>query len=98
MRGRFSEAQILDFLRAAATGTPVMELCWNHCFSRSAFRVWKSKYGAKYGDTIAPRGERLAQLERENAQLRKALRKRANRPDADFDRRRSPHPLTCGRS
>jgi putative transposase len=54
MRGRFSEAQILDFLRAAAAGTPVMELCWNHCFSRSTFRAWKSKYG----DAIAARGGR----------------------------------------
>jgi hypothetical protein len=45
VKERFSEAQILDFLREAAAGTPVMDLCWNHCFSRSTFRAWKAKYG-----------------------------------------------------
>ena len=45
MRRRFSEQQIVGFLREAAAGTPVMDLCWNHCFSRSAFRAWKAKYG-----------------------------------------------------
>ena len=43
MGQRFSEAQILGFLREAAMGVPVMDLCWNHCFSRSTFRAWKAK-------------------------------------------------------
>jgi len=41
MRTRFSTAQILGFLREAAAGTPIMEVCWNHCFSRSTFRAWR---------------------------------------------------------
>jgi hypothetical protein len=45
MRRRFSQTQILGFLREAAAGTPVMDLCWNHCFSRSTFHAWKAKYG-----------------------------------------------------
>jgi putative transposase len=45
MRRRFAKAQILGFLREAAAGTPIMDLCWNHCFSRSTFRAWKAKYG-----------------------------------------------------
>jgi len=69
MRLRFSEAQILGFLREAAAGTPVMDLCWNHCFSRSTFRAWKARYGA----AIDGEAGRLKQLERENARLRKAL-------------------------
>ena len=69
MRRRFSEAQILGFLREAAAGTPVMELCWNHCFSRSTFRAWKTKYGA----AIDIETGRLTQLELENARLRRAL-------------------------
>lgn len=96
MRGRFSEAQILDFLRAAAAGTPVVELCWNHCFSRSTFRAWKSKYP----DALAARGARLAQLERENAQLRKALGERANAASmsgAHRQRVRDRHSLAQGR-
>jgi putative transposase len=69
MRGRFSEAQILDFLRKAAAGTPVVELCWNYCFSRSTFRAWKAKYGA----AIDTETGRLKQLELDNARLLKAL-------------------------
>jgi len=45
VRRRFSQAQILGFLREAAAGTPIMDLCWNHCFSRSTFHTWKAKYG-----------------------------------------------------
>jgi len=45
MRKRFSEEQIRRFLREAAAGTPIIDLCWNHCFSRSTFRAWKAKYG-----------------------------------------------------
>ena len=69
MRARFSDAQILGFLREAAAGTPVMDLCWNHCFSRATLRAWK----AKYGEAIAAETDRLKQLERENARLRNAL-------------------------
>ena len=46
-----------------------MDLCWNHCFSRSTFRAWKTKYGA----AIDVETDRLKQLELENAHLRKAL-------------------------
>ena len=45
MRKRFSQDEILAFLRQAAAGTPVIDLCWNHCFSRSTFRAWMLKYG-----------------------------------------------------
>jgi putative transposase len=69
MRKRFSEAQILAFLRAAAAGTPVIDLCWNHCISRSTFYTWKAKHGA----TIEAELGRLRQLQRENARLRQAL-------------------------
>jgi putative transposase len=69
MRQRFSEAEILRFLREAAAGTPVIDLCWNHCFSRSTFRAWKAKYGA----AIEAEAGRLKQLDVENARLRKAL-------------------------
>jgi len=48
-RGRFSEAQIRGFLGEAAAGTPIVELCWNHCFSRSTFRAWKARYGTTSG-------------------------------------------------
>jgi putative transposase len=80
MRRRFSEAQILDFLRKAAAGTPVVELCWNYCFGRSTFRAWKAKYGA----AIDADTSRLKQLELDNARLRKALA----RAESDLERLR----------
>ena len=46
MRKRFSEAQIHAFLRAVAAGTPVIDVCWNHCISRSTFYGWKARHGA----------------------------------------------------
>lgn len=70
VRRRFTRAQILGLLREAAAGTPLMDLCWNHCISRSTFRAWKAKYGATASD--AQTGL-LQQLELENARLRSAL-------------------------
>jgi len=69
MRKRFSEAQILAFLRSVAAGTPVIEVCWNHCISRSTFYGWKARHGA----AIHAEARRVKELERENARLRAAL-------------------------
>jgi putative transposase len=69
MRLRFTKTQILGFLREAEAGVPVMDLCWNNCFSRATFRAWK----AKYGEQIEAKTKRLKQLEAENARLRRAL-------------------------
>ena len=74
MRIRFTKTQILGFLREAEAGTPVMDLCWNHCFSRSTFRVWK----AKYGEELRGGNGRLKRVEHENARLRDALAQRAS--------------------
>ena len=46
VRRRFTDAQILGLLREAEAGTPLMDLCWNHCISRSTFRAWEAKFGA----------------------------------------------------
>ena len=69
VRRRFTEAQILGLLREAAAGTPLMDLCWNHCISASTFRAWKAKYGAANDVKTG----RLQQLKLENARLRNAL-------------------------
>ncbi len=69
MRRRFSETQILGFLREVAAGMPVVELCWMHSFSRSTFRAWKAKYGV----AVDAEAGRLQDLELENARLRKSL-------------------------
>ena len=82
MRKRFSEAQILAFLRAVAAGTPVIDVCWNHCIRRSTFYGWKARHGA----TIDAEVRRVKALERENARLREALA-RAN-PESEIREQR----------
>ncbi len=44
-RKRYTEAQILGFLKEAETGIPVKELCRKHGFSDASFYTWLSKYG-----------------------------------------------------
>jgi putative transposase len=84
VRRRFTEAQILGLLREAGAGTPLMDLCWNHCISRSTFRAWEAKYGAASDVKTG----RLQQLELENARLRNALA----RANSALERLRRPSP------
>jgi len=69
MKKRFSEEQIIGFLREADAGLPVKDLCRRHGFSEASYYLWKSKYG---GMTVSD-AKRLKQLETENARLKKLL-------------------------
>ena len=69
MRRRFSEAEIRAILREVVAGSPVIDVCWNHCIPRSTFYAWKAKYGLGI-DTLLGR---QMQLEAENAGLRASL-------------------------
>ena len=69
MKKRFSEEQIIGFLREAEAGMPVKELCRKHGFSDASYYVWRSKYG---GMNVSE-AERLRELEAENARLKKLL-------------------------
>lgn len=68
-RKRYTEAQILGFLKEAEAGMPVKDLCRKHGFSDASFYTWRSKYG---GMEISDM-KRLKELERENARLKKLL-------------------------
>ena len=50
MKKRFTEEQILDFLKQAEAGVPVRELCRRHGFSDASFYTWRAKFG---GMTVA---------------------------------------------
>ena len=69
MRKRFSEEQIIGFLREAERGVPVKELCRKDGFSDASFYLWRSKFGAM---DVAD-AKRLKALESENARLKKLL-------------------------
>ena len=69
MKKRFSEEQIIGFLREADKGVPVKELCRKHGFSEASYYLWRSKFG---GMDVSD-ARRLKPLEAENARLKKLL-------------------------
>lgn len=69
MKKRFTEEQIIGFLREAEAGLPVKELCRRHGFSEASYYLWRSKFG---GMSVSD-AKRLKELETENARLKKLL-------------------------
>ena len=45
MKKRFTEEQIIGFLKQAEDGVPVKDLCRKHGFSNAAFYGWRRKFG-----------------------------------------------------
>ena len=45
MKKRFSEAQIIGFLREAEAGVPVKQVCRQHGLSEASYDLWRSKFG-----------------------------------------------------
>ena len=68
-KSRFTEEQIIGFLKQADAGMPVRELCRKGGFSDATFYKWR----AKYGGMDASDAKRLKELEGENAKLKKLL-------------------------
>lgn len=69
MKQRFSETQIIGFLREADAGVAVKELCRRHGFSDASYYLWRRKFG---GLEVSD-AKRLKALEQENARLKKLL-------------------------
>ena len=69
MKKRFSEEQIIGFLREAERGVALKDLCRRHGFSEASYYLWRSKYG---GMDVSD-ARRLKSLESENARLKKLL-------------------------
>ncbi|HDR9487931.1 TPA: IS3 family transposase [Burkholderia aenigmatica] len=68
-KSRFTEEQIIGFIRQAEAGMPIKELCRKGGFSDATFYKWRSKFG---GMDVAD-AKRLRELESENAKLKKLL-------------------------
>ena len=66
---RYSEEQIIGFLKQADAGMPVKELCRKGGFSDAAFYRWRAKFG---GMDVSD-AKRLKEFEGENAKLKKLL-------------------------
>jgi putative transposase len=69
MKKRYSDEQIIGFLKEAESGVSVKELCRRHGFSDASFYTWRSKFG---GMDVSD-AKRLRALEAENAKLKKLL-------------------------
>ena len=69
MKKRFTDEQIIGFLKQAAAGTPIKELCRKHGFSDASFYLWRRRLGG----LEVPDAKRLRTLEAENSKLKKLL-------------------------
>ena len=69
MKKRFTEEQIVGFLRQAEAGVPVREICRTGGFSDAAFYKWRRRYGGMQVSEV----RRVRELEAENAKLKKLL-------------------------
>ena len=69
MKKRFTEAQIVGFLREADAGIPLKDLCRKHGFSMGSYYLWRSKFG---GMSVSD-AKRLKELEIENGRLKRLL-------------------------
>nr|AFV26080.1 ISXoo3 transposase orfA [Xanthomonas oryzae] len=69
MKKRFSEEQIIGFLREAEAGMAIKDLCRRHGFSEASYYLWRSKFGGM----SMPDAKRLKDLEAENTRLKKLL-------------------------
>ena len=69
MKKRYSEEQIIRFLREADAGMSVKEPCRRHGFSEASYYLWRNKFG---GMDVS-NAKRLKALETENARIKKLL-------------------------
>lgn len=68
-KSRYTEEQMIGFLKQAEAGLPIKELCRKGGFSEATFYKWRSKFG---GMEVSE-ARRLKALEDENAKLKRLL-------------------------
>lgn len=68
-KSKYTEEQIIGFLRQVEAGIPVKELCRKHGFSDASFYKWR----AKFGGMDVSEARRLKELESENGKLKRLL-------------------------
>ncbi len=69
MKKRFTETQIVGFLREVDGGVPVKDVCRKYGFSEGNYCLWRSKFG---GMSVSD-AKRRKELELENGRLKKLL-------------------------
>lgn len=66
---RYTEQQIVGWLKQAEAGMSVKEVCRQGGFSEATFYKWRAKYGGMQVEEL----RRARELEAENARLKKLL-------------------------
>jgi len=69
MKSRYTDEQIIGFLKQAEGGVAVKDLCRKHGFSDATFYKWRGRFGGME----ATDARRLRELEGENSKLKKLL-------------------------
>jgi putative transposase len=69
VKKRYTEEQIIGFLKEVDAGVPLKELCRRHGFSEASYYLWRNKFG---GMDVSD-AKRLKALEAENTRLKKLL-------------------------
>ena len=64
MKKRYTDEQIIGFLKQAEAGAPIKELCRKHGFSDASFYLWRRRFGGMN----VPDAKRLRELESEKHQ------------------------------
>ena len=68
-KSRFSDEQIVGFLKQAESGMAVKELCRKGGFSDATFYKWRARFGGMQASDT----KRLHDIEAENGKLKKLL-------------------------
>jgi putative transposase len=68
-KSRFTDEQIIGFLKQAESGVAVKDLCRKHGFSDASFYKWRGRLGG----LEVSEARRLRELESENTKLKKLL-------------------------
>ena len=68
-KSRFTDEQIVGFLKQAEAGMSVKDICRQGGFSDATFYKWR----ARFGGMQASEAQRLRDLEAENTRLKKLL-------------------------
>ena len=66
---KYSEEQIIGFLRPAEAGMPIKEIGRKHGFSDASFYKWRCRFGGMN----ATEAKRLRELQLENGKLKRLL-------------------------
>ncbi|HXF07219.1 MAG TPA: transposase [Candidatus Acidoferrales bacterium] len=65
-KSKFTEEQIIGFLKQAESGLPVNDVCRQIGVSPATFYKWRAKYGGLDASDLS----RMRELEEENAKLK----------------------------